>query len=87
MKKKDFLNVVEKEMDKRIKETKNLDKNYQDIVTYFHTHAELCGKEEIVYREDVVMLLIKKFWENGYSSGYTKGYKDLIKKFWENERI
>lgn len=67
---------IEKEIDRLIKETKNFDKNYKDVITYFHTHAELCKKEEIVYREEIVMLLIKKFWEYGYSTGFKKGYSN-----------
>lgn len=70
------LKKIELELDKLIKETKSIDENYKDIVTYFHTHAELCKKEEIVYREEIVMLLVKKFWENGYSKGFSNGIKN-----------
>ena len=58
-----------------INNARNLENNYQELIRTFRTQVEICRQDEIVYKEDDVLILVKLFWENGFDKGFQKGLK------------
>lgn len=72
------IEVKKKVLEEMIKKLPDFELNYKNVVFHIHTHAELCGKEEIVYREEDVLLLVRVFYEKGYLDGSLKGQDEGI---------
>ena len=60
-----------------IKNAKDLENNYQTLIKSFHLEAQECKSNELVYKEDDVLTLIKAFWENGFDTGWDRGARRL----------